>query len=628
MAEKTKTNKIEYGISMLKRDARKNLKHHYVFFVLACLLALMMEAEFITSDYLINMRTNVIDYAFNASNEYLNLDKETEEKVKEGVVSLDQDTDLFRRTVINELEEFNKKIKSPEGAQIFGRSKGVLNQIIDYVAGDTFFSHMYSTVLGVVGDPNAAHIAIVALLAGVSFTYWLFVRNLFVAIIRRIFMEGRVYKKIPISRYLFFIRMKRWARSAVTMGLLWIIEVLSSLTIVLYPIVRFGFFLVPFIIAENPDIKTIDALKLSWRMMKGNKWTLFKIILSILGWNILSIVTLGVLAILYTNPYRVCIYSEFYARVREAAKQNGVKGVEQLNDIYLFAKADNNSLQDAYSDVLEELESGKNSLEGLKGRNKFIADHFGVVLWNTKDEMRYEDNEERRVKLLAYKKEAEGESYPTRLSPIPEQRKLKSLAHIHYMRHYSVPSLVALFFIFAMFGWVWELFFYYVQQGKIINRGVLHGPWLPIYGTGGLLVLVFLFVFRRRPWLHLIATVVLCGVVEYVGGWALEEIFHQKWWDYSGYFLNINGRVCAEGLFVFGVAGMAFIYVLAPLLDNLIRKASQKILIPIEAVLLIIFIADAIYSRFVPNTGDGITGNFDKGDQGPKVTIESVEESK
>ena len=626
MPDNKKKNKMEYGIRMLKRDARGSLKRHYLFFVVACLLAVFMDAEFITSDYLINMRSTFFDM-FSNSSITVEVDPETEEKIKEGVKALDSDAGVFRNNVEKQLEDVNRKIKSPEGSQVFGRTKGVLNQIIDFVAGDTFFSHMYSTISGIVGDPRAANIAIVSVLALVSFTYWLFVRNLFVAIIRRIFLEGRIYKKIPVSRYLFFIRMKRWTRSAVTMGLLWIIEFLSSFTIVLYPIVRFGFFLVPYIIAENPDIKTRDALKLSWRMMRGNKWTLFKIIISILGWNILNVFTLGVLGILYTNPYKICIYSEFYARVREAAKQNEIEGVDQLNDIYLFAKADNNSLMDAYADVMDELAAGKYSLDGLKGRNKFIADHFGVVLWNTKDEMEYEANEERRVKLLAYKNEAEGESYPSRLSPIPEQRKLKSLAHIHYMRHYSLPSLAALFFIFAMFGWVWELFFYYVQQGKIINRGVLHGPWLPIYGVGGLIVLIFLFVLRRRPVLHLIATVVLCGVVEYFGGWALEMIFDKKWWDYSGYFFNIDGRVCAEGLFVFGAAGMAFIYVLAPLLDNMIRKARQKILIPVEAVLLVFFIIDVIYSAFVPNTGDGITGNFDKGDQGPMITVESTEES-
>lgn len=623
MPDKTKKNTVVINSSMLKRDARSNLKRHYIFYVFACLLAIIIEAEFIASDYLINMRTNVIDYAFNTTEEYLDIDQKTEETVRDGVESIDKKSDVFRQSVIEYLDRFNGNIKDPEIAKMFGRTKGVLNQMIDYVAGDTFVSHMYSTVFSIVGDHKAANIAVSVIMWILVFVFWLFVRNLFVASIRRIFLEGRIYKKVPMARYLFFIRMKRWTRSAFTMGILWIIEFLSSFTIVLYPVVRYGFFLVPFIIAENPDIKTADALKLSWRMMKGNKFNLFKISVSLIGWYVLGILTLGLSGMLFTNPYRICVYSEFYDRVREAAKENGVKGSEMLNDVYLFVKADSNRLMDAYSDVLDELSQGKYSLEGLKGKKKFFADHFGVVLWNIKDEMEYEANEERRMKLLAYKNEAEGEIYPSRLSPVPEQRKLKSLAHIHYMRHYSVPSLAALFFIFSSFGWAWEVSLCYVQQGILVNRGVLHGPWLPIYGTGGLIVLIFLFVFRRRPALHALATVVLCGVVEYIGGWALESIFHEKWWDYSGFFLNINGRVCAEGLFVFGIAGMAFIYVLSPLLDNLIRKANQKILLPVLAVLIACFAADIVYSRFVPNKGEGITDEIES-----TAILESVEGSK
>ena len=49
----------------------------------------------------------------------------------------------------------------------------------------------------------------------------------------------------------------------------------------------------------------------------------------------------------------------------------------------------------------------------------------------------------------------------------------------------------------------------------------------------------------------------------------LMEIFNDgtKWWDYSGYFLNLHGRICAEGLLVFGVGGMIVVYILAPLID-------------------------------------------------------------
>jgi predicted PurR-regulated permease PerM len=81
--------------------------------------------------------------------------------------------------------------------------------------------------------------------------------------------------------------------------------------------------------------------------------------------------------------------------------------------------------------------------------------------------------------------------------------------------------------------------------------------------------------------------------------------------------------VCAEGLFVFGVCALAFIYVLAPILDNMIRKINRRVLLPLAVTLLLLISADFIYSSFfVPNTGYGITGNFDKDED--TVAVETV----
>ena len=108
--------------------------------------------------------------------------------------------------------------------------------------------------------------------------------------------------------------------------------------------------------------------------------------------------------------------------------------------------------------------------------------------------------------------------------------------------------------------------------------------------------------------LQFISALVLCGIVEYATSVYLEYSNNgQKWWDYSGYFLNINGRICAEGLFVFGLGGLIIVYFAAPLLDNLIRKIRTKLIIPICAVLLAAFLCDALYSSKYPNTGEGIT---------------------
>lgn len=121
-------------------------------------------------------------------------------------------------------------------------------------------------------------------------------------------------------------------------------------------------------------------------------------------------------------------------------------------------------------------------------------------------------------------------------------------------------------------------------------------------------MLVALNKFRSRPLIEFCTTVILCGLVEYFTSYFLE-VFHdgQKWWDYSGYFLNLNGRICAEGLLVFGLGGMAIVYFLAPLLDNYIRKINCRIIIPLSLILVAIFAADQMYSSNHPNEGKGIT---------------------
>lgn len=140
-----------------------------------------------------------------------------------------------------------------------------------------------------------------------------------------------------------------------------------------------------------------------------------------------------------------------------------------------------------------------------------------------------------------------------------------------------------------------------------INRGVLHGPWLPIYGTGATIILVLLARFRKKPFAEFVLAIVLSGCVEYFTGWYLEMTHGGlKWWDYSGYFLNINGRVCAEGLLTFGIAGVV-VYYLGPVLDQALRKLRPWLAVTLSAVLLAVFMADNLYSSAHPNTGDGIT---------------------
>lgn len=161
-------------------------------------------------------------------------------------------------------------------------------------------------------------------------------------------------------------------------------------------------------------------------------------------------------------------------------------------------------------------------------------------------------------------------------------------------------------------GWCWEVSLHLVEDGVFVNRGVLHGPWLPIYGVGSLLVLILLKRFREKPVVQFTLTVVVCGIVEYGTAWVLETKYGQKWWDYSGYFMNIDGRICAEGLLVFGLGGLAIVYLIAPLLDNLLKKVNRKALLLAAIMLISLFSFDQIYSVKHPNTGVGISSGNTK----------------
>ena len=75
--------------------------------------------------------------------------------------------------------------------------------------------------------------------------------------------------------------------------------------------------MIPYILAENPEISSREAFDMSRQMMDGNKWAAFVLDLSFLGWMILSVFTCGILAIFYVNPYVSMTGAELYVALKE-----------------------------------------------------------------------------------------------------------------------------------------------------------------------------------------------------------------------------------------------------------------------------------------------------------------------
>ena len=199
--------------------------------------------------------------------------------------------------------------------------------------------------------------------------------------------------------------------------------------------------------------------------------------------------------------------------------------------------------------------------------------------------------------------------YPIYEYMLKETKKHRWL-RFNYNRKYSLTDIILIFFIIAMIGYIWEVLLYLFQNGVLIKKGTLHGPWLPIYGAGGVAMLVLLKKFRKNPFVYFVLAMVVCGLIEYGTSIYLELVHHMSWWDYHGYFININGRVCLEGLLLFATGGIVVTYIAAPLIAGLLDKVNKKIKIILCIVLVSLMVFDFYYSGKYPNTGEGVTENI------------------
>lgn len=156
----------------------------------------------------------------------------------------------------------------------------------------------------------------------------------------------------------------------------------------------------------------------------------------------------------------------------------------------------------------------------------------------------------------------------------------------------QLATPVALIVAYAMLGWVAEVIFAAVTLGVVTNRGFLAGPYCPIYGFGAVGMVLLLEPVAGNPLLVFLGAAVVASVLELVTGWALEKIFHQRWWDYSERPLNIGGYICASFSVMWGLAGLLLMDVLQPLMSDFLGWLNPWILVIGLAVMLVVMGVD------------------------------------
>lgn len=164
------------------------------------------------------------------------------------------------------------------------------------------------------------------------------------------------------------------------------------------------------------------------------------------------------------------------------------------------------------------------------------------------------------------------------------------------MYNYSIAQWLLVFYIYCFLGWIFESVVVSVQQKRLVNRGFLRGPMLPIYGFGATIMLHVALPLAGHPVQIYFAGLVVATAFEYVVGVLMEAIFKVKYWDYSEHRFQFQGRICLQSSLAWGALSVLLRYVLHPPVEWLLEEYGTVPLVFTVAVLSVYFLTDVTAS--------------------------------
>lgn len=157
------------------------------------------------------------------------------------------------------------------------------------------------------------------------------------------------------------------------------------------------------------------------------------------------------------------------------------------------------------------------------------------------------------------------------------------------------------FVIYGFLGWCVEVAYAAVNSGKFVNRGFLNGPICPIYGFGMIIVIVGLTPLMHNKVILFLGAILLTSALEFVTGFALEKIFHGKWWDYSKMPFNLRGYICLKFSIMWGLACIIIMDVIHPVISTFVADIPVTIGKILLSLTLSVMLADVIQTVITVN---------------------------
>ena len=161
---------------------------------------------------------------------------------------------------------------------------------------------------------------------------------------------------------------------------------------------------------------------------------------------------------------------------------------------------------------------------------------------------------------------------------------------------YNIYQWFIFFYIYCFLGWCIESTIVSFENKKLINRGFLSGPLLPIYGLGAVLVLFITLPFRNNLFAVYFVGMIAATILEYFTGWLMETIFKVRYWDYSYYKIQYKGRICLVCSLFWGVLSILLVQFINKPIEKYVLLLNDNFVMIAAIIITLIVIADTITS--------------------------------
>ena len=153
-------------------------------------------------------------------------------------------------------------------------------------------------------------------------------------------------------------------------------------------------------------------------------------------------------------------------------------------------------------------------------------------------------------------------------------------------------SWLVYFYFCSIFGWLFESGNVSIRQKKWVNRGFMKGPWLPLYGSGAVVILVATLPFAQYPVAVFFAGAVAATVLEYFTGVAMLELFKVRYWDYSYRKIQFQGHICLVSTIVWGLLSLLMVYIIHPWVAHLVGAVNVEVVNVVTFIITLLITYD------------------------------------